>query len=58
LAGEGSVGERGQSPLSNFLPLSNRFTFDIVLSHGFERGIKRVSKILKFSKTNEANARE
>jgi hypothetical protein len=43
LAGEGSIGERGLSPLSNFLPLSNRLIFGIVLTHGFERGIKGVS---------------
>jgi len=40
LAVEGNLRERGLCPLSNSLPLSNKLTFDIVLSYGFERGIK------------------
>jgi len=39
LAGEGNLRERGLRPLSNSLPLSNKLTFDIVLSYRFERGV-------------------
>jgi hypothetical protein len=38
LAGKGNIRERGLRPLSNSLPLSNKLTFGIVLSYGFERG--------------------
>jgi len=43
MAGEGSVRERGRSPISKSLPLSNRVTFYFILSCEFERGNKGVS---------------
>jgi hypothetical protein len=43
LAGKGNIRERGLRPLSNSLPLSNKLTFGIVLSYGFERGTRGVS---------------
>jgi hypothetical protein len=44
LAGKGSLCERGLRPLSFTFPLSNRFTYALIQSYWFERGIKGVSK--------------
>jgi hypothetical protein len=43
MAGEGSKGERGRSPLSYSLPLSNEKFFWVRLVNLFERGTKGVS---------------
>jgi hypothetical protein len=53
LAGEGSAGERGRSPLSNSLPLLNNLIKRLFLIKLFERGIKGMSikKLNKFKNT-------
>jgi hypothetical protein len=43
LAGKGSKKERGRSPLSNSLPLSNNEKIKYIANNQFERGIKGVS---------------
>jgi len=44
MAGEGSVVERGRSPLSNSFPLSNIIKDGAPKTNLFERGSKGVSK--------------
>jgi hypothetical protein len=43
MAGEGSIEERGRSPLSDSFPLSNIIKMERKRQNLFERGIKGVS---------------